>query len=605
MYMNTQDAEHTNANVVIIPATRPCPAETKMRHRGKLRVAAYCRVSTGDESQQSSYTMQKSFYTDMIKARKGWKLAGIYADEAISGTSRAKRREFNRMIEDAMSGKFDYIITKSISRFARNTVDTLGCVRQLRQQDPPIGIFFEKENIDTLDAAGELILTILSALAQDESRSISENIRWTFQKNFQNGKPQINLNRMLGYDKSKNGEWIINCEQAEIVRYIFNSFARGKTANCIARSLNLQGRTTVQGNRWRADSVFTILRNEKYVGDLEMQKTITESFLTHRSVENRGEAPKYYVREHHTPIVERATWDRVQEMLKEQSIRTDGRRGSAPPVFGNIFGMGENGRKVLFSRMMYKRTAVGYRDERSDRREAGKDKGYKEIYSYSYPVWRSRSGKERVTICECALEQSFMEMLYKIKAEPAELTERFNTLYANICRADSEKPMYNRAKIIKMQIRELEDMAEEVTDEAMAENINYKLGELKKELSLVDGGKYSAEEMKRSFGLFMKYVEELPNRNVFGIAKPEKGMPYDYLAFDKLIYMRFITKGFVNGDEVRFFTSFGMEIKSTGNMRRLEDFIGFAKRNDKDEREVIEKLWQINDNAIQYRRKYE
>ena len=148
-------------------------------------MAAYCRVSTGDESQQTSYTTQRKFYTELITSKPGWTLAGIYADEAISGTSRAKRKQFNIMMEDAMAGRIDYIVTKSISRFARNTVDTLNCVRQLRQLSPPVGIYFEKENIDTLDATGELILTILSALAQDESRSISDNIRWSIQKKFQ------------------------------------------------------------------------------------------------------------------------------------------------------------------------------------------------------------------------------------------------------------------------------------------------------------------------------------------------------------------------------------------------------------------------------------
>lgn len=150
-------------------------------------MAAYCRVSTGDESQQTSYTTQRRFYTELIDGKPGWTLAGIYADEAISGTSRVKRKQFNIMMEDALAGRIDYIVTKSISRFARNTVDTLNCVRQLRQLSPPVGIYFEKENIDTLDATGELILTILSALAQDESRSISDNIRWSIQKKFQRG----------------------------------------------------------------------------------------------------------------------------------------------------------------------------------------------------------------------------------------------------------------------------------------------------------------------------------------------------------------------------------------------------------------------------------
>lgn len=154
-----------------------------------IRVAAYGRVSTDELAQQTSYEGQKSYYTKLINEKEGWTFAGMYADEAISGTNRNHRTEFNQMMQDALDGKIDYIITKSISRFARNTVDTLNCVRQLRQCDPPIGVYFEKENIDTLDASGELLLTILSALAQEESNSISKNISWSIQKRFQEGLP--------------------------------------------------------------------------------------------------------------------------------------------------------------------------------------------------------------------------------------------------------------------------------------------------------------------------------------------------------------------------------------------------------------------------------
>lgn len=220
-------------------------------------MAAYCRVSTGDESQQTSYTNQKAFYSGLIQSKAGWRFAGIYADEAISGTSRAHRDEFNRMMEDAKNGKLDYIVTKSISRFARNTVDTLNCVRELRQQNPPVGVYFGKENIDTLDATGELILTILSALAQDESRSISDNIRWTFQKNFQAGIPQINLNRMIGYDKAEDGTWVINPEQAAVVRYIFERYVCGQSAKRIAEELNKMGRKTINNKNWSCSLIMT------------------------------------------------------------------------------------------------------------------------------------------------------------------------------------------------------------------------------------------------------------------------------------------------------------------------------------------------------------
>ena len=181
----------SGSNESVNPATRRSSKNTaQLKKQTNIRVAAYCRVSTGDESQKTSYTNQKAFSTELIHSKEGWQFAGIYADEAISGTSRAQRDGFNRMMDDARHERIDYIVTKSISRFSRNTVDTLNCVRELRQQDPPVGIYFEKENIDTLDATGELILTFLSALAQDESRSFSDNIRWTFQKNFRPSFPR-------------------------------------------------------------------------------------------------------------------------------------------------------------------------------------------------------------------------------------------------------------------------------------------------------------------------------------------------------------------------------------------------------------------------------
>ena len=594
-----------SSDVVVIPASKPSPADIKFNERKSLRVAAYCRVSTGDESQQTSYTMQKNFYTSMIKNRKGWKFAGIYADEAISGTSRSNRKEFNLMMEDALNGKFDYIVTKSISRFARNTIDALECVRQLKLHSPPVGIYFEKENIDTLDAAGELILTILSALAQDESRSISENIRWTFRKNFQNGKPQLDLNRMLGYDKGKNGEWIINEEQADIVRYIFTNFEKGMSANRIAVNLNSMGKYTVQGNKWRANSVFTVLRNEKYVGDVEMQKTITESFLTHRSVKNKGEAPKYYIKNHHAPIIERKQWERVQEMIEQAEKTRSNKRGANASVFNDLLYENKDGRYMELSRMMYKRTAKGYTDERA--LTADERSIFKETYSYAYPVWRYKSDKDSFTLCECSVEQSFMEMLYRIKRDPIRLTDQFNELYGKICEDNTEKALYDKPGIINMQIEKLKREYRNSADEAYRSNLKRRISELRNELAESEGGMYSKTEIQNNFNLFMEYVDNLPDNNVsdepmciYGL-DTARDNAYDYIPFDKLIYMKFIKKGIVKGNEICYFTTFGITLKSKGNLRKLDDFIGFRKSSG-DRTYIVQNPWQIYDNKIQYRR---
>lgn len=468
--------------VNVIPATkRSVESGGQIKKQKFLRVAAYCRVSTEDESQQTSYTTQKAFYTQMITGHPGWTLAGIYADEAISGTSRAKRKDFNRMMEDAQNGKMDYIVTKSISRFARNTVDTLNCVRQLRQQNPPVGIFFEKENIDTLDATGELILTILSALAQDESRSISDNIRWSIQKKFQRGEPMVDLSRMMGYDKGANGEWVINPEQAEIVRYIFERFVCGASSNAIAKELNAMGKKTVRGSIWRADAVLFILRNEKYVGDLEMQKSITKNFLTHEATVNNGEAPKYYVTNHHVGIVDRITWDKAQAMLLEgghrshdRSVEPKKRRGTKASPFTNLTcGVDGCGEKMF--RIGYNTEIYGYTDSRSAAAEGLDPAQYKERYYFYFPVWRCTrnaqgSPKHPRGKCssgstyEAALEQSFMEMLYYLKRDYDKNgdTSKIMTLFREACeRIDrlSGKNSYSaqRLEMLENQIRELEE----------------------------------------------------------------------------------------------------------------------------------------------------
>ncbi len=605
MITDTQNKSTLNPDVIIIPASRPEKHRCGLKGRRSIRVAAYCRVSTGDESQHTSYTMQKNFYTSMIKNKKGWRFANIYADEAISGTSRTNRKEFNRMIQDALGGKFDYIITKSISRFARNTIDTLDCVRQLKQLEPPVGIYFEKENIDTLDAAGELILTILSALAQDESRSISENIRWSLHKNFQSGKPQINLGRMLGYDKGENNKWVINKEQADIVRYIFTSFEKGMAANKIASELNAAHKYTVQGNIWRADSVYTVLQNEKYVGDLEMQKTVTENFLTHRSVENNGTEPKYYIKDHHSPIIDRELWEKVQELIKQSRTSNSSKRGAKASVFYNLYYIDRKGTEKNLARMMYKRTAAGYTDERALTEE--EKPHFKESYSYAYPVWRGKDGKSNITLCECAIEQSFMEMLYYIKKNPSYICDKFINIYKNIHTNKEEYSVYDKPKLIEMQISHLEGIYKHSEDDVQKSNIKLRISGLKEELKAAEGGIYSENEMQNNFKLFMEYIDALPEHNeagdslcIYGIDKSQ-GNNYDYIPFDKLIYMKFIKKGIVIGDNIYYMTTFGAEIKSIGNLRKLNDFIGYKKTID-NKVQTITSPWQIYNNKIQYTR---
>lgn len=281
-------------------------------------MAAYCRVSTDQEEQLSSYENQVSYYTNFISNNPQYELAGIYADEGISGTNTKKRKNFNRMIDDCEAGKIERIIVKSISRFARNTLDCLNYVHRLKELG--IGVTFEKEAIDTLDAKGEVLLTILSSLAQDESRSISENSTWGIRKRFEQGKFSVNTRKFMGYDSDESGNLIVNEEQAKIVRMIYEKYLCGRNYFVIARELNEAGIPGWNGKvNWIASTIETMLHNEKYKGDTLLQKTYTVDFLTKKREKNQGQIAQYYVENNHPAIVKPEIWEAVQ--LEEQRRR--------------------------------------------------------------------------------------------------------------------------------------------------------------------------------------------------------------------------------------------------------------------------------------------
>ena len=274
-------------------------------------MAAYCRVSTDQEEQLSSYDAQVRFYTGYINNHPDFDFAGIYADEGITGTNTKKREQFNKMIEDCKAGKIDMIITKSISRFTRNTLDCLNYVRLLKELG--IGVIFEKENINSIDAKGEVLLTILSSLAQDESRSISENCTWGIRRRFEQGKVSVNHTKFLGYDKDKDGNLIINQKQAKIVRRIYKDFLEGMGVNSIARKLEADGVKGWNGkSKWRPGTINKMLSNEKYKGDALLQKTYTLDYLSKKRAKNDGKVPQYYVEESHPAIIDKDMWEAVQ-----------------------------------------------------------------------------------------------------------------------------------------------------------------------------------------------------------------------------------------------------------------------------------------------------
>lgn len=284
----------------------------------KERVCAYCRVSTDSEEQKESYANQLSHYTEKIQSNPNWEFVDIYADEGISGTSDKKRNDFLRMIDDAKAGKIDKILTKSISRFSRNTVVLLEKVRELREKG--IAVVFEKENINTLESSGEIFLTIFSSIAQDESRNISENSKWGIVQGFKEGKVYCNTTRFLGYDKDENGELVINEKEAEIVRRIFREYIEGKSYQAIGKGLEVDGIPTVTGNKkWWDSSITKILTNEKYYGALLQQKTITVDYLTKKRVVNNGHVDQYFLENNHDPIIPKEIFEQVQAEKKRRA----------------------------------------------------------------------------------------------------------------------------------------------------------------------------------------------------------------------------------------------------------------------------------------------
>ncbi len=308
--------------------------------RSRLRVAAYARVSTDEEEQLSSYEAQVDYYTRYIQSNPEWTFVEVYADEGLSGTNTRKRRNFNRMIDDALAGKIDRIVTKSVSRFARNTVDTLTSIRKLKEKG--VGVTFEKENIDTLDSKGELLITIMSSLAQEESRSISENVTWGWRKRISDGKVSVAYSHFLGYEKGEDGSMQVVESEAKIVRQIYGMFLDGRTPSSIAAFLTKQRIPTPAGReKWQSSTVKSILTNEKYKGDALLQKTFTVDFLSKKAKINEGEVPQYYVEKSHPAIVSAEVFDLAQYEMRRRAKK--GRHTSAASIFSDKLVCGECG----------------------------------------------------------------------------------------------------------------------------------------------------------------------------------------------------------------------------------------------------------------------
>ena len=381
-------------NVTVIPAIKRVGNNKSNESKPKVRVAAYCRVSTDSDEQATSYDIQIEHYTNFIKKNPEWELAGIFADDGITGTNTKKREEFNRMIDECMAGNIDLIITKSISRFARNTLDCLKYIRQLKDEN--IAVFFEKENINTMDTKGEVLLTIMASLAQQESQSLSQNVKMGIQYRYQQGEVQINHNRFLGYTKDENKHLVIEPEGAEIVKRIYREYLEGASLLQIARGLESDHILTAADKaKWRPETLKKILQNEKYIGDALLQKTYTVDFLSKKRVKNNGIVPQYYVENSHEPIIPRDLYMQVQEeMARRTNIRS-----------------GKNDKKRVYS-SKYALSSIVYCGQCGDiyRRVHWNNRGYKSI------VWRCVSRLESTGL-SCNARTVGEDILYEKTVE--------------------------------------------------------------------------------------------------------------------------------------------------------------------------------------------
>ena len=516
------------------------------------KVCAYARVSTDSEEQLTSYSSQINHYTNYIKSNSDWEFAGVYADEGISGTQVKKRTEFMRMIDDALNGKIDMIIAKSISRFARNTLDTLKYVRLLREHN--VDVYFEKENIHTLELDSEMFLTLYSAFAQAESESTSQNVKMGMRAKMKRGEMN-GIARIYGYIWNKETKELeINEEQAKIVRQVFNWYINGKGTQTISRLLNEKGILTYTGKRWTSSRIRNMIINEKYVGDLISQKWYIENPISHRAVQNFGEKEKYYVKDHHIPVISREVWNKAQEIYEKRSSKVIPEGSKHPTNYS---------KRYPFS----SKITCGFCGTTYVRRHGSKKKdGTIPYYWMCYQrVYDKKDCKDSRYIREDILEKMFIELynnIVKNKHKTKELL--LNTIKNVINDNDYQKSINeieNNKKILQDKLLKLVDMR--LDNSITKEVYDLKETEIKTKLSNLD------EELKE----LQKLNDD--NKNISTkIKEIEKiiNVPCTLTEFDENTFENFVEKIVVgevlqNGEKdpnvIRFILKTGSEFKIT------------------------------------------
>lgn len=489
--------------VEIIKANNPFDESSKVRKVDRLRVAAYCRVSTDDEDQIKSYNSMVKYYTELIQNNAQWVFAGVYADKAITGTKVDKREDFQRLIQDCMDGKIDMVIAKSLPRFARNTLDTLKYVRMLKERK--IAVYFEVEKINTLKD-GEFLMTILSSVAQQEVENTSAYVKKGLKMKMKRGE-LVGFQGCLGYDYDVTTKSLsINEEGAETVRYIFDRYVAGAGSSMIARELNEQGTTTIRGNAWTSSSVMGIINNEKYKGDILLGKTFTVDPISKRRLENLGEEDRFYVKDHHEPIISAETFDRAQEIRE----RRNGGRKSV------TLGKREKySRQYAFSCLL----ECGFCGANLSRRRWHSSSKYKKT------IWQCvKSTKDGKRFCpdskgipEQVIEEAFIESYKMLCADNKDVLDEFISRVEKTLSEDSAKD-----KLLKLQKsadnlqakrkKLLENYLEGIVAQDIYEetDVGYerKLSDIKANLSVLEQQMEDEVSLKRRIADFKKALSK-------------------------------------------------------------------------------------------------
>ena len=472
----------TVRKVTVIPPIAEMQGESRIDMRPK-RVAAYCRVSTDREEQEHSFETQKAMYTEMIMMKPTWQMAGIYADEGITGTVAKKRPGFMKMIEDCHKGKIDMIVTKSVSRFSRNNLDCLMYVRELKQLGIPI--IFEKEGINTIQVSSELLLTLFGALSQAESESISMNVKLGIRQSLKNGNVRFSYKTFLGYRKGADGQPEIVPEQADIVRRIYNDFLAGATYLEIAKRLTEEHVPTMGGgNRWFSERIKSILKNEKYKGDALLQKTYITDPISKRVKKNNGELPMYYVENSHPAIIERRIFDRVQEEIARRAGKKKVKQTGTKTELGRYSG------KYALTELLYcGECGTPYR------RCTWSRNGKKKI------VWRCVSRldygkkycKNSPSVEESRLHNAIAAAITKkANSEEINIGGIMNHIESFGSRRDTDGIIQRQRRIAEIE-KVIDDLARLNSDEAQSGELDYKFSELYAKLYSV---KDELEEMQ-------------------------------------------------------------------------------------------------------------